>query len=621
MAAVIGRDFDFDLLDAVTDLGQEDVLDVLDAATGAALVREVPDVPGRYSFSHALTQHTLYQGLPKVRQTRAHRQVAEAIEATVGQTPGARVGELAHHWLSASQPANAAKAIGYARLAGEAALAALAPDDAVRYFSRALHLAEMAPEDDPLVGCDLRLALGEAQRQAGLPGFRETFLDAAHRAQELDATDRLVAAALGNSRGFFSSIGVIDADKVAVLESALDALRDDDGRERALLLATLCSELALGTTLDRRQELADAARAMARRLGDPDTVIRTLHLVCNPLQVPSTLDERMVDAKEALELSELLGDPDLLFWTGADGRLAAVQAGDFEMARRCLATMRAVIRGLRQPTMVWVTLFNDAADALLSGDPDRAEQLATAALEIGTESGQPDAFGFYGAEMIGVRRQQGRYGELVPLIEQIAAENPALPVFRATLAEGHMEAGNFDTARQMLEAAAADLDLIALRRRLDLRGGLVRRRRYRTARRGTRSTASRSACAFRRPGSLHRGDGRKPGGVLLRQPGVGARPLRRGRDALRQGSRAQRPGSDGVRCRRHLPAMGPHALGPRWPRRSRTSPRSPGPSPRRSREPRVRQHRPASHRGVVGPGLTQLALLRGANSSSLSNHC
>ena len=457
MAAVIGRDFDFDLLDAVTELGQEEVLDVLDGASGAALVREVRDVPGRYSFSHALTQQTLYQGLPRVRRTRAHRQVAEAIEATVGQTPGARVGELAHHWLSASQPANATKAIGYARRAGEAALAALAPDDAVRYFSRALHLAELVPEDNSLVGCDLRLALGEAQRQAGLPGFRETFLDAAHRAKELDATDRLVAAALGNSRGFFSSIGVIDAEKVAVLESALDALGDGDGRERALLLATLCSELALGTTLDQRQELADAARAMARRLGDPDTVIRTLNLVCDPLQVPSTLNERMVDAKEALELSEILGDPDLLFWTGAYSRLAAVQAGDFEMARRCLAAMRAVVRGLRQPTMMWVTLFNEAADALLNGDPDSAEQLATAALEIGRESGQPDAFGFYGAEMIGVRRQQGRYGELVPLIEQIAAENPALPVFRATLAEGHMEAGNVDTARQMLEAAAVDL--------------------------------------------------------------------------------------------------------------------------------------------------------------------
>ena len=197
MAAVIGRDFDFDLLDAVTGLGQEELLDVLDNASGAALVRELPDLPGRYSFSHALTQHTLYQGMPRVRRTWAHRQVAEAIEAIVGETPGTRVAELAHHWLSASQPTNATKAISYARQAGEAALDALAPDDAVRYFSRALHLAGLASEDDPLVGCDLRLDLGTAQRQAGLPGFRETFLDAAHRAQALEATDRLVAAALG----------------------------------------------------------------------------------------------------------------------------------------------------------------------------------------------------------------------------------------------------------------------------------------------------------------------------------------------------------------------------------------------------------------------------------------
>ena len=368
MAAVIGRDFDFDLLGRGDRPPQEEVLDVLDSATGAALIREVPDVVGRYSFSHALTQHTLYQELSKIRRTRAHRRVAEAIEETVGGAP--ETGSA--NWPTtgsapANQPTRPRPSVTPGKQA-EAALASLAPDDAVRYFSRALHLSEQVQEADPLVGCDLRLALGEAQRQAGLPGSRETFLDAAHRAQELDATDRLVAAALGNSRGFFSSIGVIDADKVAVLESALDALSNDDGRERALLLATLCSELALGTTLERRQELADDARAMARRLGDPDTIIRTLNLVCDPLQVPSTLTERMVDAKEALELSELLGDPDLLFWTGAYSRLSAVQAGDFKMARRCLVTMHGVLTGLRQPTMMWVTLFNDAADALLSGD-------------------------------------------------------------------------------------------------------------------------------------------------------------------------------------------------------------------------------------------------------------
>ena len=259
LAAVIGREFDFDLLELVTGIDPEEMIDVLDAACAAALVREVAEVPGRYTFSHALTQHTLYQQMGAVRRSRAHRLVAEAIEATTGRRPGARTGELAHHWLNAPQPANSGKAMDFSRRAGDAALAALAPDDAVRYFSQALALLEMAAPDDHENECVLRLLLGEAERQAGSPQFRQTFLEAARRAEQIGSTDRLVSAALGNSRGFFSSIGVIDVERVAVLEAALSALPAVDSNDRALLLATLCSELALGTTLEQRKELADAA--------------------------------------------------------------------------------------------------------------------------------------------------------------------------------------------------------------------------------------------------------------------------------------------------------------------------------------------------------------------------
>jgi hypothetical protein len=45
----------------------------------------------------------------------------------------------------------------------------------------------------------------------------------------------------------------------AVIEAALDATPKADSPERALLLATLCSELALGTKLERRTALADDA--------------------------------------------------------------------------------------------------------------------------------------------------------------------------------------------------------------------------------------------------------------------------------------------------------------------------------------------------------------------------
>ncbi len=80
LAAVIGRDFDVDVLATAAATSEDELLDILDAATAAALVQEMVDVPGRYNFSHALIQRTLYEGLGPTRRARAHHQVAEAIE-------------------------------------------------------------------------------------------------------------------------------------------------------------------------------------------------------------------------------------------------------------------------------------------------------------------------------------------------------------------------------------------------------------------------------------------------------------------------------------------------------------------------------------------------------------
>ena len=58
-AAVIGREFDLDLLVEATGADDDDVIEILERAHRAALVSETPGVAGRYSFSHALIQHTL----------------------------------------------------------------------------------------------------------------------------------------------------------------------------------------------------------------------------------------------------------------------------------------------------------------------------------------------------------------------------------------------------------------------------------------------------------------------------------------------------------------------------------------------------------------------------------
>ena len=107
LAAVIGRDFDLDVLARATSLPDDDVLDVLDAAMAAALVRELTDAPGHYAFAHALIQHTLYEDLGRTRQARAHRQVGMALEELCGdrtRVPGRGARPPLVHRLPTGRP-------------------------------------------------------------------------------------------------------------------------------------------------------------------------------------------------------------------------------------------------------------------------------------------------------------------------------------------------------------------------------------------------------------------------------------------------------------------------------------------------------------------------------------
>ena len=452
-ASVIGRDFELDLLVETTGRDEDSLIDLLEQAQMAAVIQEVPGSPGRYSFSHALVQHTLYEDMGATRRTRVHRAVGEAMERLYGEASDERVGEFARHFLLATRPTDTEKAIFYARRAGEAALAALAPDDAVRYFSQALELA--SPEIvAPSVRLDLLIGLGTAQRRAGIPAFRETLLEAARGARQLGDTRCLVMAALNNSREFFSSFGQVDSEKVDVVEAALDALPDADSSERARLLATLCSELIYHSPLDRRLELADAAITMARRLGDATTLIDVVNRCATATRFPSTALRQLEDNVEAMSLSKAIDDASRLFSATVNTAIAALCVGQFDLVAQCMTTVQALAERLRQPQLIWEARFMAACQAMVLGDPAEAEELATAALEAGTASGQPDAFSFYGSQLMRVRNMQGRYGEMLPLIADVAERNPAVPVYQAVLAVAHLEAGDDAAARRLFDVAA-----------------------------------------------------------------------------------------------------------------------------------------------------------------------
>jgi hypothetical protein len=455
-AAVIGRDFDLSLLAETTRVDEDDLIDMLERARHAAIVYELADSPGQYGFSHALIQHTLYEDIPAARRSRLHRSVGEAIERLCGESTDVRVVELARHFLLATSPTKPEKAISYSSRAGLAALAALAPEEAVRYFEQALELASHVPTLHPSARIDLLISMGIAQRHAGIAAFRTTLLAAANAARREGDASRLAAAALANSRGWFTSLGQIDREKVDVIEAALDALPESDSPERARLLAMLANELTYHRPLKDRLALANEGMTMARRIGDPATFVDTIGACATGIRSFSTISMQLEQLAEAWADCETLDDPDRLHVICSNFYPVLICDAQFDVAAQRLRILEALSHRLRQPARLWNATFFAASEALLQGDATRAEQLAAAALEFGTVSGQPDASAFYGSQLMAVRRIQGRYGELVPIIAEVAEQNPAVSSFRAVLAAAQVEAGDEVAARALYDEAAAN---------------------------------------------------------------------------------------------------------------------------------------------------------------------
>lgn len=465
-SAVIGREFDIELLARMLGEDEEQLIDVLDAAVAASLISEVPGIGMRYSFIHPLIPPALYERLGGGSRRRLHRRALEGLEQLLGEESREhRSGELAHHALAAVPMVDAAKAVEYARRAGDHALGKLAPQEALRWYELAIELHERragAAGDEPGSGaevreatrCELLIGRGIAQQQSGDPAFRETLLRAGALARKLGDTDRLVRAVLANTRGFVSSTGRVDAERVAMLEAALRACGEHDSAARARLLGILSAELTFAGDWQHRRALSDESLAIASRLGEPHTLSEVLSERFITIWTPETLDQRLADTNRALAIAEEMGDPLARFlalhWKAA----AAVEAGKLDLAAELVERESAVAERLGQPTSSWLTAYDRATQALMHGLLDEAERSAEDAWRIASESEQPEALAFYAGQLVNIRFEDGRLGELEPLIAQQVHDNPGIPAFRAALVLARSEAGMSEEALEVLAVDA-----------------------------------------------------------------------------------------------------------------------------------------------------------------------
>jgi DNA-binding SARP family transcriptional activator len=384
LAAILGRGFDFAVLQAVSNENEETLGAALERAEHAHLIHEESHA-GRlhFRFVHALIPLALRQSLSGLRRQRLHAHVAAAIANHRSDD----VEALAYHCAAAGQTA---QAIAYARQAAKRAQTMYAYESALAQLRLALDLLEDAGDPEIRLGvleemADLYVLLAEGVR--GVPLYQEA-LALWRRLPRGDLWQAVrLQRKIGEAVTRMSQFA--DYQRLATLsrESLLAGLRLVAGQpphlETVRLLTVLSRDAwysGVGVDWEAAERYAHAAVEMAEELDAPVELAAALEALAILHGVRGQLRERLAIARRRLELSRdrRFDDPRqrayILFQVG----YALVDIGEYTQAvahLRAAGELARQIQDLALLSDVWsqlgeCTLHLDRWDELLEIEAD-----------------------------------------------------------------------------------------------------------------------------------------------------------------------------------------------------------------------------------------------------------
>jgi tetratricopeptide (TPR) repeat protein len=376
LAAIIGREFDIELLIALGDLPEDRVLDAIDEAVRAQLIAEVTG-RSRLTFRHALIRETLYGELLSARRIRLHRRVAEAIEEQTRGRANPPLADLAYHYSQAASAGTADKAIEYAIRAGDRASELLAYEEAARMYDLALQSIEFGSGPD-LVALRVDLHIRRARAFGSLGQWAAEKDEALRALASIESSDLERRAEL--------VLMVADAsfyllDNAAVNRYAAEALDLAGKVNRNDLAADAMGWL--GRSLQANGDLAAAIDMdnQAFALGTPRRGIALMHGPLT-LYLAGQLLEAAQQAKRAADAARAGRDTELTMYALSHYGLSLGAIGKYRDAARTFAEAREFGRkyGILPPLARAISMSGGFHVSVF--DLDGAESIHTEAREL-----------------------------------------------------------------------------------------------------------------------------------------------------------------------------------------------------------------------------------------------
>jgi DNA-binding NarL/FixJ family response regulator len=372
LAAVVGRRFDFALLQQVAGRNEHELLSLIKELIAAQLV--VEETSEQFVFRHALIQQAVYASLLGRERRMLHQLIGEASEHVYAEALDAQAGDLAYHFYEAGEWA---QALAYAQRAGEQARALYAPRAAVQQFTRALVAARHLPAAPPV-------------------------------------------AYLYRARGLaYDTLGDFEQAR-ADLETALALAHAGDKRSGEWQALLDLGQLWASRNYAQTGDYFRRALALARTLDDPAPLARTLNRVGNwhlnmerapdalrchreALAIFQTLDDRRGVAQtfDFLGMASLLGGDPVYGAAYLQQAIALYQALDDRQGLAASLTTLSIC-GVSYTTEVVVPASVSAVEC--SHHSERAQGITR---EIGWRAGEAAALVFPGFRL----GAQGQYGQ------------------------------------------------------------------------------------------------------------------------------------------------------------------------------------------------------------------